>query len=48
MTPANPAEISRPLMGLFDSLTCNRQQKGTKNARKGEAGGYQAVMGLYQ
>ena len=48
MTPANPAEISLPLVGLFDTLPCNLQQKDTRKAWKGEAGGYQALMVLYQ
>lgn len=48
MTPANPAEISLPLVGLSDTLPCNLQQKDTRKTRKGEAGGYQALMVLYQ
>lgn len=48
MTPANPAKISLPLVGLFDTLPRDLQQKDTRKTQKGEAGGYQALMVLYQ
>lgn len=38
LTPPDPAEISLPMVALFDTLPCNLQQKDTGKTWKREAG----------